>query len=567
MSLAISEHLPLIAGGPYGIQKLRGLILELAVRGKLVPQDPKDESASELLNHIRQERSRLDGAKSPKKIERAPHASPSPLFELPSSWTWVPFGEIALHNSGKTLDKGRNAGQPREYITTSNLYWGHFEIGELKQMLIGEDELERCTARKNDLLICEGGEAGRAAVWPYDHEVCFQNHVHRARFLGDINPHFGFYFFEWLNASGEIQHYRKGVGISNMSGKALASIPFTLPPLTEQHRIVAKVDELMALCDRLESEQNDSATAHAQLVETLLGTLSQSTDAAEFDANWKRISEHFDTLFTTEPSIDALQKTILQLAIMGKLVSQNPSDEPASKLLMQIEQNRTKLELDGILKKQKPLPEPTDREVPFAIPCRWSWIRLADIAKFENGDRSKNYPSRDKFVPSGIPFINAGHLVNNRVDFSEMNFITEDCFDKLRAGKTKKGDVLFCLRGSLGKFGVLTDAAPSAIASSLVIIRLLEPKLLQYLEIYFSSPMIWGQISKFDNGTAQPNLGAGDLTKFVMPLPPIEELNRIVEKVDKLTALCDSLKNQLAESRKQEGRLADTLIQASLKAA
>lgn len=567
MSLALSEHLPLINSAPDGIQKLRGLILELAVRGKLVAQDPKDEPASELLKRIRRERSQLDGAKSRKKIEPPLHTKESPLFELPRSWVWVPFGEIALHNSGKTLDKGRNAGEARDYITTSNLYWGRFELSELKRMLISDDELERCTARKDDLLICEGGEAGRAAVWSFDREVCFQNHVHRARFMGNIDPYFGFRFFEWLNASGEIEHYRKGVGISNISGKALSSIPFTLPPIAEQHRIVAKVDQLMALCDRLESEQNDSAAAHTQLVETLLGTLTQSAEAAEFEANWKRISEHFDTLFTTEPSIEALQKTILQLAIMGKLVSQNPSDEPASKLLMQIEQNRTKLEPDGILKKQKRLPEPTDKEVPFAIPCRWSWIRLADIAKFENGDRSKNYPSRDKFVPSGIPFINAGHLVNNRVDFSEMNFITEDCFDKLKAGKTKKGDVLFCLRGSLGKFGVLTDAAPTAIASSLVIIRLLEPKLLQYLEIYFSSPMIWGQISKFDNGTAQPNLGAGDLTKFVMPLPPIEELNRIVKKVDEISALCDSLKNQLAESRKQEGCLADTLIQASLKAA
>lgn len=238
MSVVLSEHLPLLASAPDGIQKLRGLILELAVRGKLVPQDLNDEPASELLMRIRQERSRLEGDKARKKIEPPLHASEAPLFELPGSWTWVPFGEIALHNAGKTLDKGRNAGQPRDYITTSNLYWGQFELGDLKQMLISDDELERCTARKNDLLICEGGEAGRAAVWSFDREVCFQNHVHRARFFGGIDPYFGFRFFEWLNASGEIEHYRKGVGISNMSGKALASIPFTLPPplRTTPHR-------------------------------------------------------------------------------------------------------------------------------------------------------------------------------------------------------------------------------------------------------------------------------------------------------------------------------------------
>ena len=125
--------------------------------------------------------------------------------------------ELLRHNSGKTLDKGRNTGQYRDYITTSNLYWGHFELDSVRQMLIRDEELEKCTARKGDLLICEGGEAGRAAVWSYDKEICFQNHVHRARFYCDIDPYYAYWFFEKLNATGEITKHRQGVGISNMS--------------------------------------------------------------------------------------------------------------------------------------------------------------------------------------------------------------------------------------------------------------------------------------------------------------------------------------------------------------
>ena len=209
----------------YGIKKLRGLILELAVRGKLVPQDPRDEPASVLLKKVASEKARRINVGMIKKSESLPViADKQKVFVLPEGWELVRFGTIAQHNSGKTLDSGRNVGQPRDYITTSNLYWGRLDLDNMRQMPISDEELERCTAKKGDLLICEGGEAGRAAVWPYDHDVCFQNHIHRARFYKEINPYYIYRFFEGLNASGEIGLHRKGVGISNMSCKSLSLI-------------------------------------------------------------------------------------------------------------------------------------------------------------------------------------------------------------------------------------------------------------------------------------------------------------------------------------------------------
>lgn len=272
------------------------------------------------------------------------------------------------------------------------------------------------------------------------------------------------------------------------------------------------------------------------------------------------LSEHLPLLASAPVGIQKLRGLILELAVRGKLVAQDPNDEPASELLKLIAERQAWLEAEGVCKKTKPLPHVREDERPFSVPSGWLWVRLADIASFENGDRSKNYPSRDEFVPSGIPFINAGHLLDRRVSFAEMNFIPQARFDALRAGKTRKGDLLFCLRGSLGKFGVVAEDAPAAIASSLVIIRLYEEKLLQYVESYLSSPMITGQIAKFDNGTAQPNLGAADLTKFVFPLPPLAEQRRIVAKVDELMALCDRLEAEQADAARAHARLVETLL-------
>ncbi len=245
---------------PDGIKKLRELILTLAMQGKLVPQNLNDQPAGELLKEIAAEKKRLVKKGKIKAQNPLPEIKPEEVpYELPTGWEWVRFGCIAQHNSGKTLDKGRNTGQYRDYITTSNLYWGRFELDSVRQMLIRDEELEKCTARQGDLLICEGGEAGRAAVWPYNKEICFQNHIHRARFYCDIDSYYAYWFFEKLNATGEIAKHRKGVGISNMSSKTLASIIFPLPPLSEQRRIVAKIDQLMARSDELE-KQIDAAT-------------------------------------------------------------------------------------------------------------------------------------------------------------------------------------------------------------------------------------------------------------------------------------------------------------------
>lgn len=303
------EKFEVLASAANAIAAMRSLVLRLAMQGKLCEPHPSDGETSALLNRVNVERGQF-GLES---ISTALNGTSAPEENLaanviPARWMRVRFGDIARHNAGRTLDKGRNRGQLREYITTSNLYWGFFQLDSLRKMPIEDEELERCTAIKGDLLIVEGGEAGRAAVWDQDWEIAFQNHIHRARFFAGINPYFVQRYFEKLNASGEIEKYRKGVGISNMSGKSLASIPIPLPPLAEQKRIVAKVDELMALCDRLEAQQRQREHAHAALTHAALARFADAATA-------ENLEYLFNTSSPTPPS--DLRASILANVVRG----------------------------------------------------------------------------------------------------------------------------------------------------------------------------------------------------------------------------------------------------------
>ncbi len=384
----LEKHFDIAFAAPDGIKKLRELILTLAMQGKLVPQDPNDQPASELLKDIEAEKRRLVKAGKIREPKPLPEIKPDEVpYELPKSWEWVRFANIAQHNSGKMLDKSRNKGKYRDYITTSNLYWGFFELDNVRQMPISDEEIEKCTARKGDLLLCEGGEAGRAAVWFYDNEVCFQNHIHRARFYCDIDPYYAYRFFEKLNATGEINQYRQGVGISNMSGKVLASIVLPLPPLAEQKRIVARIDQLMTRCDELEKLRSDREAKRLTVHISALNRLFEAQGSDSFTDAWQFLNRHFGELYSVKANVTELRKAMLQLGVMGKLVPQDPNDQPASELLKEIEAEKRRLVKEGKIKPQKPLPEIKPGDVPCELPVGWKWVRLGQVTDY-NGRKN-----------------------------------------------------------------------------------------------------------------------------------------------------------------------------------
>ena len=246
---------------------LKKSILQEAVQGKLVPQNPDDEPASVLLERIRAEKEELIKQGKIKKNknesviitrDKIPYeiidgkerciADEVP-FEIPDSWCWCRLGTIFQHNTGKTLNSSNHQGTMMQYITTSNLYWDRFELDKLREMLFTDSEVEKCTVTKGDLLVCEGGDIGRAAIWNYDYPMRIQNHIHRLRSYAPVEVYFFYYVFYLYKRAGLIGG--KGIGIQGLSSNAIDKLLIPLPPLAEQKKIVAKIEELMQYCDKL----------------------------------------------------------------------------------------------------------------------------------------------------------------------------------------------------------------------------------------------------------------------------------------------------------------------------
>lgn len=252
-SAFLLNHLPRLTTKPEHMQQLRQTILNLAVRGKLVPQNPNDEPAAELLKRM--------GAK---KSQDEP-------FLIPVSWAWISVDQVGDSRLGKMLDKTKNKGTPRRYLRNVNVRWFDFDLTDVFEMPFEDDELEEFALHSSDVLICEGREPGRAAVWDgRERQIYFQKAIHRVRFSRGVSPHFFVNALRESADSGRLATYFTGVGIKHFTGKGLASFVFPLPPLAEQHRIVAKVDELMALCDKLEAQLTTTRTDSRRLLEAVL---------------------------------------------------------------------------------------------------------------------------------------------------------------------------------------------------------------------------------------------------------------------------------------------------------
>ena len=257
------------------LKQLKQTILQEAIEGKLTAKyrakNPDIGTAKELLEQIKTEKEQLVKDKKIKASKPlAPINEDEIPFDIPSSWEWCRFGNIVEHNAGKTLDRGRNKGLAQKYITTSNLYWGYFILDDLKEMLIDESELSKCTVQKGDLLVCEGGEAGRSAVWENDETICIQNHIHRVRPYQNINTYYLYYYLMKIFLTGEIDNYRNGMGIKNLSGKSLSTIIIPIAPKEEQKEIVATIEKFFAICNELESEINQNKTTVENLMATVL---------------------------------------------------------------------------------------------------------------------------------------------------------------------------------------------------------------------------------------------------------------------------------------------------------
>lgn len=517
-------------------KQLKNSILQWAIQGKLVPQDPNDEPASVLLEKIRQEKERLI---KEKKIKRDKNASiifrgednsyyekfiatgmvkcidEEIPFEIPQGWEWCRVGDLFLHNNGKQLNKGNSSGVLMEYITTSNLYWDGFRLYNLKMMPFENKEIERCQALKGDLLVCEGGDIGRSCIWEYDRPIMLQNHIHKLRAYIPLFTKYFYYIFYLYNLSGIIGG--KGIGIQGFSSKALHNTIVPLPPLSEQQRIVAKIDELMPLVELYDKAQSELDKLNTNIRELL-------------------------------------KKAILQYAIEGKLVPQCEEDGTAEDLLREIQAEKQRLYSKCKLKKKdlahstifrgddnkyyeqigKNRIDITDK-IPFEIPNNWVWTRLSDVADIYTGNSISETEKNAKYTNVvGRNYIGTKDVgFDNKVFYNNGVAIPKEYEQNFRIAL--KDSILMCIEGGSAGRKVAILNQDVCFGNKLCCLSpFIETG--KYIYFYLQSPSF---IDMFNQNKAGI-IGGVSIAKvkdILFPLPPLKEQCRIIHRLEELYAL------------------------------
>ena len=426
-------------------------------------------------------------------------------FDIPESWEWVTLKQIAVTALGKTLDKSKNIGEYRPYLCSINVYWTGIDLSTVKQARFEDSELSKYQLNKGDLLICEGGDVGRSAVWDRDEEMYYQNALHRVRFYGNIEPRFFQLLMESYKGAKILDNYSKGMTIKHLVQNSLNSIYFPLPPLAEQRRIVEKIKQLTPYLKKYGS------------VETTLSNLNLAFP-------------------------DDLKKSILQYAVQGKLVPQDPADEPASVLLERIRTEKEQLVKEGKIKRDKHesvifrrdnsyyekvdgIERCIDDELPFEIPESWEWCRLGTILqKLTDGTHST-----PKYTARGIPFISVKDISSGKISFERTKFISKTEHELLASRcDPHRDDILLTKVGTTG-IPVLVDTdRPFSIFVSVAQLRFSTERLDKFFLIYLlKSPLVQTQCRENTKGVGNKNWVMRDIANTLICIPPLAEQKRI----------------------------------------
>jgi type I restriction enzyme S subunit len=429
-------------------------------------------------------------------------------FDIPESWEWVRLGEIFQHNTGKALNSSNKSGVLLEYITTSNLYWDRFELENLRSMYFTENEIEKCQVSKGDLLVCEGGDIGRAAIWLKDYKICIQNHIHRLRSYVPLCTRFYYYVFFLYKYAGWIGG--KGIGIQGLSSNALHSLLVPVPPIAEQERIVKRLEIIKPLSDK-----------------------------------YSEASEQIQELNNLFP--EHLKKSILQYAVQGKLVPQDPADEPASVLLERIRTEKEKLIKAGKIKRDKHesvifrrdnsyyekvdgIERCIDDELPFEIPESWGWCRLKSLTEnITSGSRdwAKYYST------TGAAFLRMGNLSKNSFDLRLEHIQRVSIPSKAEGTRTslQSGDLLFSITGDVGMLGLIPDGFEEAyINQHTAMIRFLP----EIRNKYIPYLLLTDYAQKFYNANQhgiKNSFRLDSIGELLVSIPPEKELFRILQRI------------------------------------
>ena len=545
----------LLATALGGVARLRELILTLAVQGKLVSQDTGDEPASVLLQRIIEEQRRLIAEGSIKK-ER----SVSPIdedeipFALPAGWVWTRVGTALPFRIGKTPPS-----KDSRYWSDSGFSWvsisdmTHFgEVLETTRKVTqhGADVFGYEPLPPGTLLMSFKLTIGKIAVLriPAYHNEAIASFLP----LGGTNIEFLKYVLPTVSRTGVAKNALMG---QTLNTDSISDLLIALPPLPEQARIVARVDDLMRLCDALEAQGRLEAEQHARLLGTLLGTLTDSSTPEELAANWQRVADHFDLLLDRPKAVDALEQTILQLAVRGLLVPQDPSDEPASFLLERIRAEKDRLIAEGRIKREKPSTPASEEDPPYTLPDLWAWARVAHLGITTTGGTPPS--NRPECFGDGTPFIGPGQICPHGAILPAEKFVSK--LGCLETSIAEKGDVMMvCIGGSIGKCAKATEV--TAFNQQINSIRTHFGSG-EYVLAAMRSLDFQHRVISAATGSATPIISKGKWDLLLLPLPPAAEQTRIVARVTELRHLCADLRQRLTASQTTQSHLAEALVE------
>ena len=472
--------------------QLRASILQQAVEGKLVPQIPEEGTAADLLESIRAEREALIKAGKIKKAKPLPKITEDEIpFEIPESWEWVRLGDLIHLISGQHIEPSYcnqiKKGIP--YLT------GPSDFGEKYTIISRWTEYPKVTVEKSAILITvKGSGVGKTNILSEDASI--------GRQLMALYPILIYeeYLLSFLKSYQiTISNLKMGIAIPGISREDILELLFPLPPLAEQKRIVAKLEELMPLIDAYEKEEEKLSALEKSLPEKL-------------------------------------RRSVLQQAVEGKLVPQIAEEGTAAELLKEIEKERAELVKAGKMKKEKPLPEISEEEIPFEIPESWAWVRLGFACDVRDGTHDT-----PKYYPQGIPLITSKNLDNGKLDFENVQYISEEDYLEISTrSKVDVGDILYAMIGSIGNPVLVVDDRKFGI-KNVALFKLLKNAGLNgdflYWYLYYAQERIKSEAS----GGVQVFVSLQYLRKYLLPLPPLAEQKRIVAKVEELMQIIDKL--------------------------
>ena len=457
-------------------QELKNSILQLAIQGKLVEQRPEEGTAKELFVRIQEEKLRLIAEKKIKKEKPLPEITEDEkTFDIPESWMWVRWGDLS-----ESIQYGYNAPAQStgriKMVRISDIQEGKVLWETVPFCNIQEDEIPNYLLKKNDILFARtGGTVGKSyLVKDVPNESIYAGYLIRTRYSESLCPEYMKYFMESSLYWTQLKNGTIATAQPNCNGKTLSKMVLPLPPLAEQKRIVAKIEELLPYIDRYEQA-------------------------------WSKL--------------------------------QRPEEGTAEELFTQIQEEKQRLIAEKKIKKEKPLPEITEDEKPFDIPESWKWVRLLDVCKtVADGDHQA--PPQ---VPSGIPFLVISNISKGNLDFSNTRYVTQEYFDSLAYDRiAESNDILFSVTGSYGIPVIVDCEQKFCFQRHIALIKGMIN--INYLWLLLGSPVVKAQCDKVATGTAQKTVGLKSLKSIVVPLPPLVEQKRIVEKLEQLLPLCERLK-------------------------